>query len=146
MCHSGGLLEHPPKYDHLNSFKRHTCNNTHYMKQQVENDHKQWRDCLWVGWRGTHRKVSEDLEGAAQEVNEVHEVAAGPAVWFRHAPFVISELNELIDLLVELGVYLPFSCVSGILKTRNRAIEVIQMCTNTGTTSCQLHLHLHIVI
>lgn len=65
--------------------------------------------------------MREDLEGAAQEVNEVHEVAAGPAVRLCHAPFVIGKLNELIDLLVEFGVYLSFSSVSGILKIRNHA-------------------------
>lgn len=61
--------------------------------------------------------MSEDLEGAAQEVDEVHEVAAGPTVRLGHAPFVVGQLDELVDLLVELGVDLALGRVPGVLET-----------------------------
>lgn len=70
-----------------------------------------------------HRQVCEDLEGAAQKVDEVHEVAAGPAVRLGHAPLVVGQLDELVDLLVELGVDLAFCCVPGILKTKEPCHE-----------------------
>lgn len=80
--------------------------------------------------------MREDLEGATQEVNEVHEVAAGPAVRLCHAPFIISQLNEFINLLVEFGVYFSFGCVSGVLKIGNHVFKFFHWCANTGTTNC----------
>ncbi|TNN62892.1 hypothetical protein EYF80_026967 [Liparis tanakae] len=52
----------------------------------------------------THREMSEDLESGAQEVDQVHEVSRGAAVGLSHAPLVVRQLDELIDLLVELGL------------------------------------------
>ncbi len=82
--------------------------------------------------------MCEDLEGATQEVNKVHEIAAGPAVRLCHAPFIISQLNEFINLLVEFGVYFSFGCMSGILKIRNHAFNMFLKCINTGKTNYEI--------
>jgi len=63
----------------------------------------------------THREMSEDLESGAQEVDQVHEVSRGAAVRLSHAPLVVRQLDELIDLLVELGIDLSLCSVTGIL-------------------------------
>lgn len=66
----------------------------------------------------THRKVSEDLEGGTQEVDEIHQVAGGAAVGLSHVPLVVGQLDELVDLLVQLGVNLPLRSVTSILEER----------------------------
>lgn len=66
----------------------------------------------------THRKVSEDLEGGTQEVDEIHQVPGGAAVGLGHVPLIVGQLDELVDLLVELGVNLPLCSVTSILGRR----------------------------
>lgn len=68
-------------------------------------------------WAWAHRQVCENLEGATEEVDKVHEVSAGSAVRLRHAPLVVGQLDELIYLLVEFGVDLTLCWMPGILKT-----------------------------
>lgn len=60
--------------------------------------------------------MSEDLERGAQEVDEVHEVPRGSAIGLSHAPFIVSQLDELINLLVQFGVNLTLSSVASVLK------------------------------
>lgn len=67
----------------------------------------------WTYW-----EVSEDLERGAQEVDEVHEVPGGSAVRLRHAPFIVCQLDELVDLLVQFGVDLTLGSMSSILSNR----------------------------
>ena len=61
--------------------------------------------------------MCEHLEGGAQEVDEVHEVTGGAAIRLGHTPLIVGKLDELVDLLVQLGVDLPFGRMAGILQT-----------------------------
>lgn len=65
-----------------------------------------------------HREVGEDGEGAAQEADEIHQVVAGPAARLQRHPVVVCQLQELVDLLVEVGVDLLLGGVPGVLGTR----------------------------
>lgn len=62
--------------------------------------------------------MSEDLEGGTQEVDEIHQVPGGAAVGLGHVPLIVGQLDELINLLVELGVNLPLCSVASILEKR----------------------------
>lgn len=74
--------------------------------------------------------MSEDLEGGAQEVDEVHEVPRGPTVRLGHAPLVVRQLDELVNLLVQFGVDLTLGGVASILNnTPGRQVQTLQ---NTG--------------
>lgn len=62
--------------------------------------------------------MCEDLESGAQEVDQVHEISRGAAVRLSHAPFIVCQLDELIDLLVEFGIDLSLCSVTSILETQ----------------------------
>lgn len=68
--------------------------------------------------RRTYWEVSEDLESGAQEVDEVHEVPGGSTVRLSHAPFIVCQLDELINLLVQFGVNLTLSSMTSILNDK----------------------------
>lgn len=73
---------------------------------------------LYTDIHQTHRKVSEDLENGTQKVDEVHQVSGGTAVGLSHVPFIVCQLDELIDFLVKLGVNFSLCSMTSILKNK----------------------------
>lgn len=67
--------------------------------------------------------MCEDLEGGAQEVDEVHEVARGSTIRLSHAPFIVCQLDELINLLVEFGVNLTLGSMASILNKNKTGLS-----------------------
>ena len=66
----------------------------------------------------TNRQVGEHAERAVQKSDQVDQVVAGghsPAPLHRGQPIVISQLQELVDLGVEVGVDLRLRRVTGVL-------------------------------
>ena len=66
----------------------------------------------------TYRQVGEDSEGAPQKSDQINQVVAGAKILAslrRGHPVVISQLQELVDLGIQVGVDLCLSCMTGVL-------------------------------
>jgi len=65
--------------------------------------------------RNTHGQVSKHCKGATEESNEVTQVVTGLSTSLYCRPIIISQLQKLINLLIQVGVDLLFSSMPCVL-------------------------------
>lgn len=85
----------------------------------------------------THRQVSEHCKGATEESDEVTQVVTGLSASLCCRPIIISQLQKLVNLLIQVSVDLLFSSMPRILyKEKQRMAKRIQtrhnMCVNNS--------------
>lgn len=85
----------------------------------------------------THRQVSEHCKGATEESDEVTQVVTSLSAALCCRPIIISQLQKLVNLLIQVSVDLLFSSMPCILyKEKQRMAKRIQtrhnMCVNNS--------------
>jgi len=72
-----------------------------------------------------YREVGEHSKRAAEKANEIDKVVAGLAARLHGRPVVVRQLQELVYLLVEVGVNLLLGSMAGVLgnKTTLQGME-----------------------